>query len=79
MPNGWPDTADDWVTGEAVLARADWAMTQSLRPGAPDVAAVTEATIGDVCSPSTRAAIKACPIPAEALATLFSSPEFLRR
>jgi uncharacterized protein (DUF1800 family) len=54
-------------------------MTQALRSGAPNAEAVADATIGDVCSPSTRAAIKACPTPAEALATLFASPEFLRR
>jgi uncharacterized protein (DUF1800 family) len=79
LPNGWPDTAADWLSGEALLRRADWAMTQASRTGAPTAEAVAEATIGDVCSPSTRAAIKACPNPAEALATLFASPEFLRR
>jgi uncharacterized protein (DUF1800 family) len=79
LPNGWPDTADDWISGQELLTRADWAMTQASRPGAPAADAVLEATIADVCSPSTRAAIKACPTPAEALATLFVSPEFLRR
>jgi uncharacterized protein (DUF1800 family) len=79
LPNGWPDTADEWVSGEALLKRADWAMTQASRPGAPAAEAVADATLGDLCSPSTRAAIKACPTPAEALATLFASPEFMRR
>jgi uncharacterized protein (DUF1800 family) len=54
-------------------------MTQASRPGAPSAEAVADATLGDLCSPTTRAAIKACPTPAEALATLFASPEFLRR
>jgi uncharacterized protein (DUF1800 family) len=79
LPNGWPDTAADWLSGEAVLKRADWAMTQALRPGAPAADAVAAATIGDVCSAATRAAIDRCPTPAEALATLFASPEFMRR
>jgi uncharacterized protein (DUF1800 family) len=79
LPNGWPDAASEWLSGEALLKRADWAMTQAARPGAPTAAAVADATLGDLCSPSTRAAIKACPTPAEALATLFASPEFMRR
>jgi uncharacterized protein (DUF1800 family) len=79
LPNGWPDTTDAWLSGEAILKRADWAMTQASRPGAPTAEAVADATLGDLCSASTRTAIKACPTPAEALATLFASPEFLRR
>jgi uncharacterized protein (DUF1800 family) len=79
LPNGWPDTAADWVAGEPLLKRADWAMTQASRPNAPSAEAVAAATLGDLCSPSTRQAIARCPTPAEALATLFASPEFLRR
>lgn len=79
LPNGWPDTAADWLSGEALLKRADWAVIQASRPGAPAAEAVADATLGNLCSASTRAAIKACPTPAEALATLFASPEFMRR
>ena len=79
LPNGWPDTTDAWLSGETLLKRADWAMTQASRPGAPTADAVAEATLGTLCSESTRAAIKACPNPAEALATLLASPEFMRR
>jgi uncharacterized protein (DUF1800 family) len=79
LPNGWPDTAPDWVSGEPLLKRADWAMTQASRPGAPTAEAVVAATLGDLCSPSTHAAIKACPNATEALATVFASPEFMRR
>jgi uncharacterized protein (DUF1800 family) len=79
LPNGWPDTADDWLSGESLLKRADWAMTQASRPGAPTADSIVAATLGDLCSQFTRTAIKACPNPAEALATLFASPEFMRR
>jgi uncharacterized protein (DUF1800 family) len=79
LPNGWPDTADDWIAGEGLLKRADYAMSQAIRPGAPDAQAVLEATIGDICSDTTRAAVKACPDNAEALATVLASPEFMRR
>lgn len=79
LPNGWADTATDLLSGETLLKRADWAMTQALRPGARSADEVASATLGDLCSLTTRAAIKNCPTPAEALATLFASPEFVRR
>jgi uncharacterized protein (DUF1800 family) len=79
LPNGWPDTAADWISGEALLKRADWAMTQASRPGAPTADAVIEATIADVVSASTLKAVRSAATPAEALATVFVSPEFLRR
>jgi uncharacterized protein (DUF1800 family) len=79
LPNGWPDTAADWVAGEPLLKRADWAMTQALRPNAPSADAVASATLGELYSSTTRAAVTQCPNRTEALATLFASPEFLRR
>lgn len=79
LPNGWPDTAADWISGEALLKRADWAMTQASRPGAPTADAVIEATIADVISASTLKAVRSASTPAEALATVFASPEFMRR
>jgi uncharacterized protein (DUF1800 family) len=79
LPNGWPDTAADWISGEALLTRADWAMTQAVRSGAPAVDTVAAATLGELCSGPTRDAVRSCPNPAEALATLFASPEFMRR
>jgi uncharacterized protein (DUF1800 family) len=79
LPNGWPDSGAAWIAGEALLKRADYAMIQASRPHAPDAQAVLEATIGDVCSGATRAAVIACPNNAEALATVLASPEFMRR
>jgi uncharacterized protein (DUF1800 family) len=79
LPNGWPDTAPDWIAGEAILKRADWAMTQASRPGAPTADRVMATALGNRCSATTRAAVGRCPNPAEALATVFISPEFLRR
>lgn len=79
LPNGWPDTATDWLAGEALLKRADWAYTQAARAGAPTAEAVASSTLGDLCSRSTRSAFQRCPTPAEALATLLASPEFMRR
>ena len=79
LPNGWPDTADAWASGQALLKRADWAMTQTVRPGAPTAEAVVSATLGEHCSAPTRAAVKACATAPEALAMVFASPEFMRR
>ncbi|WP_428488151.1 DUF1800 domain-containing protein [Rhodopila sp.] len=79
LPNGWPDTAPDWLSGEALLKRADWAMTQACRTGSPTADAVMTATLGDLCSSATRSAVARCPTPTEALATVFASPEFVRR
>ena len=79
LPNGWPDTATDWISGPALLARADWAMTQATRPGAPGADTIAAATLADLCTRSTHDAIRGCPNPPEALATLFASPEFMRR
>jgi uncharacterized protein (DUF1800 family) len=79
LPNGWPDTASDWISGEAILKRADFAMGQSGRPNAPRADDVIAAALGDDCSATTRASVASCPNPIEALATLFVSPEFLRR
>lgn len=79
LPNGWPDTAADWATGEAILKRADHAMFQAVRAGAPPAQAVLEASIGDICSMRTRDTVQRAASPAEALATVLVSPEFLRR
>jgi len=79
LPNGWPDTAADWVSGEALLKRADWAMNQATRTDAPAANAVIDATLGSACSATTREAVARCANPAEALATVFASPEFMRR
>jgi uncharacterized protein (DUF1800 family) len=62
-----------------LLERADWALTQASRPGAPSAESVIENTLGDLCSQSTRNAVKAAATPAEALATVLASPEFMRR
>lgn len=79
LPNGWPDTSSAWVSGEALLKRADWAMTQASRPGAPAAETVASATLGNLPSQTTHSAVNNGATPAEALATLLASPEFIRR
>ena len=79
LPNGWPDTEADWISGEALLKRADWAVTQGQRPGVPGADAIAAAALGDMCSQSTLDTVRRCPNPAEAIAMVFASPEFVRR
>ncbi|WP_459695208.1 DUF1800 domain-containing protein [Acidisoma sp. C75] len=80
LPNGWPDQATAWADPDLLLARVDAGFTY-----AGDVArqaaapAVAEAALGPFQSAATRSAIAAAGSPREALAMLFSSPEFLRR
>jgi uncharacterized protein (DUF1800 family) len=78
LPNGWSDTAQDWLQGENLLRRADWAFEISDRKDAPAV----EALIGiyePLLSESTLGAIRGAGSRREALALLLASPEFMRR
>jgi uncharacterized protein (DUF1800 family) len=79
-PAGWPDTADGWVSPEAMMTRIDWAMAvgQKLN-GHVDARAVAQDTIHPVAADSTMFQIETAPSPAEALALLIASPEFQRR
>jgi len=79
-PAGWPDTADGWVSPEAMMTRIEWAMMagQTL-DGHADAREVAKTTIQPVAADSTMFHINNAPSPAEALALLIASPEFQRR
>ena len=79
LPNGYPDTFDDWMSGDAILRRADWAMDQCQREGAPSLSQVMEAQLGGPCSDATQAAIARLGDRREQLATFLVSREFLWR
>lgn len=79
-PAGWPDEGSKWVSAEALLQRAEFAMAVSRRIGGRLSAdALLADTIQPVASDATRLAVKRAPSRVEALATLFASPEFQRR
>jgi uncharacterized protein (DUF1800 family) len=78
LPNGWSDTAKDWLQGENLLRRADWAFEMSDRKDAPAVEALT-AIYEPLLSESTLSAIRGAGSRREALALLLASPEFMRR
>jgi uncharacterized protein (DUF1800 family) len=79
-PAGWPDTADNWVSPEAMMTRIDWALAvgQKLDSHA-DPREIARNTIQPVAADSTMFHIDNAPSPAEGLALLIASPEFQRR
>ena len=79
LPNGWPDIAAPWATGEAILRRADVAFELAGHAVGADAEAVGDSALGALLEPATRAAIHASGSPREALAMLFASHEFQRR
>ena len=79
LVNGWPDTAADWASGEALLRRVDLAWRLAGRKDAPDAMERADAVLGPLLSANTRSRIAAAPSRRDALALLLSSPEFMRR
>jgi len=79
-PAGWPDTADSWISPEAMMTRVEWAMAVGQKLGSQaDARDVAKATIQPVASQTTLFHIDHAPSAAEALALLIASPEFQRR
>jgi uncharacterized protein (DUF1800 family) len=79
-PAGWPDEGAKWVSAEALLQRAEFAMAVGRRAGDRLAAdALLDGSIGPVAADATRAAVRRAPSRAEAVATLFACPEFQRR
>jgi uncharacterized protein (DUF1800 family) len=79
-PAGWPDTADGWVSPEAMMMRIEWAMAAGQKlDGHADAREIAKGSIQPVASETTLFHIHNAPSPAEALALLIASPEFQRR
>jgi uncharacterized protein (DUF1800 family) len=78
LPNGWSDASADWVDGEELLRRADWAFAMAGIPNAPEPAALI-AACGPLFSKETVERAQAAGSRRESLALLLSAPEFMRR
>jgi uncharacterized protein (DUF1800 family) len=82
-PKGWSDQSQDWSGPDAVLARIAWArqlgtrLPQMFTSG--QVARLGEDVLDARLDQATRAAVAGAASGGEALALLFSSPEFQRR
>lgn len=79
-PNGWPETAEDWLTPPMMAARVDFAVDVA-RAGASQAEpqAVTDLVLGDLASPALRRAVAGAEQRWEGVAVLLASPEFMRR
>lgn len=79
-PAGWSDRADDWIGAEALLQRIDMSrlVARVIHTQVEPVELLNN-TIGPVASNETKFAVAHAGSEQEAIALLFSSPEFQRR
>ncbi|WP_439544593.1 DUF1800 domain-containing protein [Sandarakinorhabdus sp.] len=78
-PAGWPDDTARWAAPDALLRRVDVAGRMAILAGGADPRAMATKLLPGTLSASTAAAIARAESPAEGLALLLVSPEFLRR
>lgn len=79
-PAGWPDIAEQWNGGDALLKRIEWATTVGRSVGDRiDAPARVDEVLGVTAGTATRNAIRRAESGAQAIALLVSAPEFQRR
>jgi len=79
-PAGWPDQAEAWSGGDALMKRIEWADAAARRiaRGASPVAFLNEA-LGDLASARTRQAVLRAESAEQGFTLALMSPEFQRR
>ena len=79
-PAGWPDTAEHWNGGDALLKRIELATTIGGAVGDRiDAAARLDEVLGETASDATRSGIRRAESGSQAMALLLAAPEFQRR
>lgn len=78
-PEGWPDTAADWIGPNALVRRLNWAKTVGDASADVDAVAVASAALGPRLSDRTRQFLTRAESRAEAMTLFLMSPEFQRR
>jgi uncharacterized protein (DUF1800 family) len=78
LPNGWSDTANDWLGGESLIRRADLAFSLANNPNVPNPEVLID-VFSPLLSARTIAGVRDAGSRREALALLLASPEFMRR
>lgn len=79
-PAGWPDIADQWNGGDALLKRIEWATQLGTRIGDRiDADERLDDVLGETASEATRQGVRRAESGAQAIALLLSAPEFQRR
>ncbi|NHN85942.1 DUF1800 family protein [Acetobacter musti] len=79
LPNGWSDRTADWCAPADMLARTDWAWRMAAHVRTGDPTEIARIALGSALRPQTRTAMHRAGSRQDALALLFSSPEFQRR
>ena len=79
-PAGWPDIADHWTSGDALLKRIEWSTTLGATVGdRVDAVARLDEVLGEIAGGATRNGVRRAESGAQAIALLFAAPEFQRR
>lgn len=79
-PAGWPDTAADWLSPDAVWKRMEWASRVAGRLGRSlDARQIARDALGPRLAPETLTQIERAADGAQALTLLLLSPDFQRR
>jgi len=78
-PAGWPDDTVRWAAPDALLRRVEVAGRMAALGGGSDPRALAQKLLPGTLSAATATAIARAESPAEGLALLLVSPEFLRR
>lgn len=79
-PAGWPDRSSDWDGASALMKRIELSDSVAQKLGdRRDAQQLAPEILGDSLSAATRQSVARAASPAQALALLLTSPEFLRR
>lgn len=79
FPNGYPDTAPDWDSGEDLLRRVDWVHRMMVYHTAKDPEVLARDCLGELLSTETLNAIRQTKSRRDALTLALTAPEFQRR
>jgi uncharacterized protein (DUF1800 family) len=79
-PDGWPESAEDWITPQGLAGRVQWATDAAQNFGADrDPRVFLETALADAAGPGLRFAAKGAATRQDGLALILASPEFNRR
>lgn len=78
-PEGWPDTAADWVGPDALVKRLNWAQAVAARVAGYEPVTVAEGALGPRLGEASYQAVARAGSRADALTLFLMSPEFQRR
>lgn len=78
-PEGWPDTAADWVGPDALVKRLNWAQAVADRVPGYEPVSVAEAALGPRLGEASYQAVARAGSRSESLTLFLMSPEFQRR